>query len=56
MRCASAARTTHTACVLAATTTFATIMIGQPTLRRMIKPVVLAALDQHIAVRYQMPA
>ena len=29
-------------------------MIGQPTLRRMIKLGVLAALDQRIAVRYQM--
>lgn len=35
-------------------TPFATIMIGQPTLRRMIKLGVLAALDQRIAVRYQM--
>jgi type II secretory pathway predicted ATPase ExeA len=29
-------------------------MIGQPTLRRMIKLGVLGALDQRIAVRYQM--
>ena len=29
-------------------------MLGQPTLRRMIKLGVLAALDQRIAVRYQM--
>jgi type II secretory pathway predicted ATPase ExeA len=35
-------------------TPFAAIMIGQPTLRRMIKLGVLAALDQRIAVRYQM--
>jgi type II secretory pathway predicted ATPase ExeA len=35
-------------------TPFATIMIGQPTLRRMIKLGVLAALDQRIAVRYHM--
>jgi type II secretory pathway predicted ATPase ExeA len=35
-------------------TPFATIMLGQPTLRRMIKLGVLAALDQRIAVRYQM--
>jgi len=35
-------------------TPFATVMIGQPTLRRMIKLGVLAALDQRIAVRYQM--
>jgi type II secretory pathway predicted ATPase ExeA len=35
-------------------TPFATILIGQPTLRRMIKLGVLAALDQRIAVRYQM--
>jgi type II secretory pathway predicted ATPase ExeA len=33
---------------------FATVLIGQPTLRRMIKLGVLAALDQRIAVRYQM--
>jgi len=35
-------------------TPFATVMIGQPTLRRMIRLGVLAALDQRIAVRYQM--
>ena len=35
-------------------TPFATILLGQPTLRRMIKLGVLAALDQRIAVRYQM--
>ena len=35
-------------------TPFATVLIGQPTLRRMIKLGVLAALDQRIAVRYQM--
>jgi type II secretory pathway predicted ATPase ExeA len=35
-------------------TPFATILTGQPTLRRMIKLGVLAALDQRIAVRYQM--
>jgi type II secretory pathway predicted ATPase ExeA len=35
-------------------TPFATIMTGQPTLRRMIKLGVLAALDQRIAVRYTM--
>jgi type II secretory pathway predicted ATPase ExeA len=35
-------------------TPFATILAGQPTLRRMIKLGVLAALDQRIAVRYQM--
>jgi type II secretory pathway predicted ATPase ExeA len=35
-------------------TPFATILIGQPTLRRMIKLGVLAALDQRISVRYQM--
>jgi AAA domain len=35
-------------------TPFATILPGQPTLRRMIKLGVLAALDQRIAVRYQM--
>ena len=35
-------------------TPFATILPGQPTLRRMIKLGVLAALDQRIAVRYHM--
>jgi type II secretory pathway predicted ATPase ExeA len=35
-------------------TPFATILLGQPTLRRMIKLGVLAALDQRIAVRYHM--
>ena len=34
-------------------TPFATLLLGQP-LRRMIKLGVLAALDQRIAVRYQM--
>ncbi len=33
---------------------FATLLIGQPTLRRKIKLGVLAALDQRIAVRYHM--
>jgi type II secretory pathway predicted ATPase ExeA len=33
---------------------FACLLIGQPTLRRMIKLGVLAALDQRIAVRFQM--
>jgi type II secretory pathway predicted ATPase ExeA len=33
---------------------FACLLIGQPTLRRMIKLGVLAALDRRIAVRYQM--
>ena len=35
-------------------TPFATVLIGQPTLRRMIKLGVLAALDQRIAVRCHM--
>lgn len=35
-------------------TPFATILAGQPTLRRMIKLGVLAALDQRITVRYHM--
>jgi type II secretory pathway predicted ATPase ExeA len=35
-------------------TPFATVLAGQPTLRRMIKLGVLAALDQRIAVRYQI--
>jgi type II secretory pathway predicted ATPase ExeA len=35
-------------------TPFAAVLAGQPTLRRMIKLGVLAALDQRIAVRYQM--
>ena len=34
-------------------TPFATVLVGQPTLRRTIKLGVLAALDQRIAVRYQ---
>ncbi|SDM12587.1 hypothetical protein SAMN05421869_136102 [Nonomuraea jiangxiensis] len=33
---------------------FACLLIGQPTLRRKIKPGVLAALDQRIAARYHM--
>ena len=33
----------------------ACLLIGQPTLRRMIKPGILAALDQRIALRYAMP-
>jgi len=33
---------------------FACLLIGQPTLRRKIKPGALAALDQRIAVRYHM--
>jgi len=35
-------------------TPFATALIGQPTLRRRTKLGGLAALDQRIAVRYQM--
>jgi type II secretory pathway predicted ATPase ExeA len=35
-------------------TPFATVLLGQPTLKRMIKLGVLAALDQRIAVRYHM--
>ena len=34
----------------------ACLLIGQPTLRRMIRLGVLAALDQRIALRYAMPA
>src|SRR5260370_264439 len=37
-------------------TPFATILVGQPTLRHNIKLGVLAALDQRITVRYQMKA
>jgi type II secretory pathway predicted ATPase ExeA len=36
------------------TTPFATILVGQPTLRHNIKLGVLAALEQRISVRYQM--
>jgi type II secretory pathway predicted ATPase ExeA len=36
------------------TTPFATVLVGQPTLRHNIKLGVLAALDQRITVRYQM--
>jgi type II secretory pathway predicted ATPase ExeA len=35
-------------------TPFACLLVGQPTLRRMIKLGVLAALDQRITIRYQM--
>jgi type II secretory pathway predicted ATPase ExeA len=34
----------------------ACLLIGQPTLRRMIRLGVLAALDQRIGLRYAMPA
>ena len=34
----------------------ACLLIGQPTLRRMLRLGVLAALDQRIAIRYAMPA
>ena len=34
----------------------ACLLIGQPTLRRMLRPGVLAALDQRIGLRYAMPA
>jgi type II secretory pathway predicted ATPase ExeA len=34
---------------------FACLLIGQPTLRRRIKLGVLAALDQRIGLRYNMP-
>jgi type II secretory pathway predicted ATPase ExeA len=37
-----------------AASTFALILVGQPTLRRRLKLAVLAALDQRIGVRYQM--
>ena len=40
---------------LDAGTPFATMIIGQPTLRRTMKLAVLAALDQRVALRYQMP-
>ena len=35
---------------------FACLLVGQPTLRRRIKPGTFAALDQRIALRYTMPA
>ena len=35
-------------------TPFATILVGQPTLRHSVKLGVLAALEQRITVRYQM--
>ena len=38
-----------------ATSPLACLLIGQPTLRRMIKLGILAALDQRIALRYAMP-
>jgi type II secretory pathway predicted ATPase ExeA len=34
---------------------FACLLVGQPTLRRRIKLGVLAALDQRIGLRYNMP-
>jgi type II secretory pathway predicted ATPase ExeA len=34
----------------------ACLLIGQPTLRRMLRLGILAALDQRIALRYAMPA
>ena len=37
------------------TTPFAVLLIGQPTLRKQMKHGVLAALDQRIAISYQMP-
>ncbi|MEY9877887.1 type II secretory pathway predicted ATPase ExeA [Streptacidiphilus sp. MAP12-33] len=37
------------------TTPFAVVLIGQPTLRKRMKHGVLAALDQRIAISYQMP-
>jgi hypothetical protein len=37
-----------------ASTPFATILVGQPTLRHSVKLGVLAALEQRITVRYQM--
>jgi type II secretory pathway predicted ATPase ExeA len=37
------------------TTPFAVLLIGQPTLRKRMKHGVLAALDQRIAISYQMP-
>ncbi|MFE4874041.1 hypothetical protein [Streptomyces sp. NPDC056682] len=38
------------------TTPFAVLLIGRPTLRKKMKRGVLAALDQRIAVSYQMPS
>ncbi|WP_109776784.1 AAA family ATPase [Quadrisphaera granulorum] len=37
------------------TSPFAALLVGQPTLRRMIKHGVLAALDQRVALKYAMP-
>lgn len=34
---------------------FACLLVGQPTLRRRIKLGILAALDQRIGLRYNMP-
>jgi len=36
-------------------TSFATILIGQPTLRRRLKQAVLSALDQRVTTRYTIP-
>jgi len=37
------------------TTPFAVLLIGRPTLRKRMKHGALAALDQRIAISYQMP-
>jgi type II secretory pathway predicted ATPase ExeA len=44
-----------TNCDMDSTTPFAVVLIGQPTLRKRTKHDVLAALDQRIAISYQMP-
>jgi type II secretory pathway predicted ATPase ExeA len=43
-----------TNCDMDSESTFALILVGQPTLRRRLKLAVLAALDQRIGIRYQM--
>ncbi|MGP3967682.1 ExeA family protein [Streptomyces sp. 6N223] len=45
-----------TNCEMDSNTPFAVLLIGQPTLRKKMKLGVLAALDQRIGLRYQMPA
>ncbi|MDR2453746.1 MAG: AAA family ATPase [Bifidobacteriaceae bacterium] len=43
-----------TNCDMDSASTFALVLVGQPTLRRRLRLAVLAALDQRVGVRYQM--
>lgn len=44
-----------TNCEMDSSTPFALLLIGQPTLRKKMKLGILAALDQRVSIRYQMP-